>query len=229
VLIDSPLPQLDRLFDYAIPDDLASDAVPGVRVRVPLRSAGRVVDGYLVEVGDPDASDRPLSELDAVVSPVPVLTAGLYALARRAADRAAGSASDILRLAIPRRMVRAEKTWLAAEAPARPEVTEESGAWAREVLSAYPGLAEAVDAGERLAVDAPPSPTQLPDGTPVGSWAVLLAASVATASNFLHIVLQRALNDLFIDPFARYKKLQELLAQRQSAAFIMHYCRARRA
>ena len=184
VLIDSPLPQLDRLFDYAIPDDLASDAVPGVRVRVPLRSAGRVVDGYLVEVGDPDASDRPLSELDAVVSPVPVLTAGLYALARRAADRAAGSASDILRLAIPRRMVRAEKTWLAAEAPARPEVTEESGAWAREVLSAYPGLAEAVDAGERLAVDAPPSPTQLPNGAPVGSWAVLLAAAaVQTLAN----------------------------------------------
>lgn len=177
VLIDSPLPQLDRLFDYAIPDDLAPDAVPGVRVRVPLRSAGRVVDGYLVEVGDPDASDRPLSELDAVVSPVPVLTEGLYALARRAADRAAGSASDILRLAIPRRMVRAEKAWLAGQAPARPEVTEESGAWAREVLSAYPGLAEAVDAGERLAVDAPPSPAQLPDGTPVGSWAVLLAAA----------------------------------------------------
>ncbi|NLP85382.1 primosomal protein N' [Microbacterium sp. CFH 90308] len=177
VLIDSPLPQLDRLFDYEIPDDLASAAVPGVRVRVPLRSAGRVVDGYLVEIGDPDASDRPLSELDAVVSPVPVLTAGLYALARRAADRAAGSASDILRLAIPRRMVRAEKAWLAAEAPARPEVTEESLAWAREVLSAYPGLAEAVDAGERLAVDAPPSPAQLPDGTPVGSWAVFLAAA----------------------------------------------------
>jgi primosomal protein N' (replication factor Y) len=177
VLIDSPLPQLDRLFDYAIPDDLAAYAMPGVRVRVPLRSAGRVVDGYVVEIGDPDASDRPLSELDAVVSSVPVLTEGLYRLARRAADRAAGSASDILRLAIPRRMVRAEKAWLAAEAPARPEVTEESRDWAREVLSGYPGLDEAIQAGERLAVDAPPSPAQLPDGTPVGSWAVLLGAA----------------------------------------------------
>ncbi|MCP2636940.1 primosomal protein N' [Microbacterium sp. HD4P20] len=181
VLIDSPLPQLDRLFDYSIPDELASDAVPGVRVRVPLRSAGRVVDGYLVEIGEPDASDRPLSELDAVVSPVPVLTPGLYALARRAADRAAGSASDILRLAIPRRMVRAEKAWRAAEAPATPAVSAESSAWALEVLSAYPGLDEAIDAGERLAVDAPPNPAQLPDGTPVGSWAVLLAASAVHA------------------------------------------------
>ncbi|MET0976594.1 MAG: hypothetical protein ABWX82_13090, partial [Leifsonia sp.] len=42
VLIDSPLPQLDHLFDYAIPDNLAHLAQPGVRVRVPLRSANRV-------------------------------------------------------------------------------------------------------------------------------------------------------------------------------------------
>ena len=35
VLIDSPLPQLDRLFDYAIPPALRADAVPGVRVKVP--------------------------------------------------------------------------------------------------------------------------------------------------------------------------------------------------
>ena len=33
VLIDSPLPQLDRLFDYAIPDELAADVQPGVRVQ----------------------------------------------------------------------------------------------------------------------------------------------------------------------------------------------------
>ena len=85
VLIDSPLPQLDRLFDYAVPPELAAEAVPGARVRVPLRSAGRVVDGYLVELGELDPDGRPLSELDAVVSPTPVLTPALYALARRAA------------------------------------------------------------------------------------------------------------------------------------------------
>lgn len=176
VLIDSPLPQLDRLFDYAIPDALATDALPGVRVRVPLRSAGRMVDGYLVELGEPDASDRPLSELDAVVSPVPVLPARLYALARRAADRAAGSAGDILRLAIARRMVRAEKAWIAADPPATPEVAAESAAWAASVLAEYPGFTAALADGERLAVDAPPSPA-VHDGAAVGAWAVLLAAA----------------------------------------------------
>jgi primosomal protein N' (replication factor Y) len=177
VLLDSPLPQLDRLFDYEIPADLVADAQPGVRVRVPLRSAGRVVDGLLVELGEPDASDRPLSQLEAVVSPVPVLTPALYALARRAADRAAGSAGDILRLAIPKRMVRAEKAWLAAEAPTRPHVESQDVGWASEVLAVYPGLADALDRGERLALDAPPVPSQLGDGTVVGSWAVLLAAA----------------------------------------------------
>lgn len=177
VLIDSPLPQLDRLFDYEIPDELAPDALPGVRVRVPLRTAGRVVDGLLVEVGEPDASDRPLSQLEAVVSPVQVLPPSLYALARRAADRAAGSAGDILRLAIPKRMVRAEKAWLAAEPPARPVVGDTDAAWAEEVLAVYPGLAAALDGGERLALDAPPVPARLDDGTVVGSWAILLAAA----------------------------------------------------
>ncbi|QIG40717.1 primosomal protein N' [Microbacterium sp. 4R-513] len=179
VLLDSPLPQLDRLFDYAIPRELDADAKPGVRVRVPLRSAGRVVDGFLVERVIEDPGDRPLSELDAVVSRVEVLTPGLYALARRAADRAAGSASDILRLAIPKRMVRAEKAWLAAPAPEAPVI--EQGAWIDRALDAFPRLAEGLDEGHRLAVEAPAKLVTVPDAAggalSVGAWAELLAAA----------------------------------------------------
>ena len=179
VLLDSPLPQLDRLFDYAIPEGLAAEAVPGVRVRVPLRTAGRMVDGYVVEVETQDAPPRPLSDVDAVVSPVQVLPPRLYALARRVADRAAGSASDILRLVVPRRMVRAEKAWLAADPPSRPEVAPAASGRADEVLSRYPGLADALDANVRVAVDAVPHPVRLASGEPVGGWAVLLAAAAA--------------------------------------------------
>ncbi|MFT4213061.1 MAG: primosomal protein N', partial [Microbacterium sp.] len=166
VLLDSPLPQLDRLFDYEIPAELADAARPGVRVKVPLRTAGRVVEGYLVEVGEAADADRPLSTLDAVVSPAPVLPPALYRLARRVADRAAGSASDVLRLAIPRRMVRAEKTWAAAPAPVPVEVPAAQVAWARQVLAAYPGLEAALTAGERVALDAPPRLVALPGGAP---------------------------------------------------------------
>src|SRR6478609_579201 len=97
ILLDSPVPQLDRLFDYAVPGALDADAQPGVRVKVPLRSAGRMIEGWVIERAEVEPGGRPLSEVASVVSPVPVLPASLYALARRVADRAAGSASDILR------------------------------------------------------------------------------------------------------------------------------------
>ncbi len=174
VLIDSPLPQLDRLFDYGIPASLAAEAQPGVRVRVPLRSAGRVVDSYLVELADSD-DPRPLSDLEAVVSPVAVLPHRLYELARRVADRAAGSASDILRLVIPKRQVRVEKAW--DSAPESPVVAADDIVWAEGILDAFPGLSEALLAGERLAIDAPPRPATDASGSTVGAWALLLAAA----------------------------------------------------
>lgn len=120
VLLDSPLPQLDRLFDYRIPERWQESAVPGVRVLVPLRSAGRQAKGYIVEVVDEVGYDGVLSELDEVVSPARVLDPHVFTLIRRATDRAAGVASDLVRLAVPPRQVRVEKAWLArrAESPA---------------------------------------------------------------------------------------------------------------
>ncbi|KQR25322.1 MULTISPECIES: hypothetical protein [Microbacterium] len=174
VQLESPVPQLDRLFDYAVPHPLVADIAPGVRVKVPLRSAGRMMDAFVVEVVADDGSERPLSSIEAVVSPMPVLPERLYTLARRVADRAAGSVSDVLRLAVPRRMVRAEKAWAAAPPPDAPEVVPAARERSDVELRAYPGLAEALDAGERLAIDAPPHPH--PE-LPRGAWADLLAAA----------------------------------------------------
>lgn len=167
VLIDSPLPQLDRLFDYAIPADLADDVAPGVRVKAPLRTAGRMIDGFVVELGTEDDADRALSELDAVVSSARVLPERLYRLARAVADRAAGSASDVLRLAIPKRMVRAEKSWL--QRTDAPDPGSATPAWPDE-LAAYPELSDRLAAGERVAVDAVPRPD---------AWARLLVAAAS--------------------------------------------------
>ncbi|MDO9591461.1 MAG: primosomal protein N', partial [Microcella sp.] len=123
VLLDSPLPQLDRLFDYRIPDQLREQAVPGVRVLVPLRSAGRQAKGFIIELADEVGYEGVLSELDDVVSAAPVLDPAVWRVIRRAADRAAGVASDLVRLAVPPRQVRVEKAWLArrdeSEAAAR--------------------------------------------------------------------------------------------------------------
>ncbi|WFE39694.1 primosomal protein N' [Micromonospora sp. WMMD998] len=113
--MDVPLPHLDRPFDYLVPETLDADARPGVRVRV--RFAGQLVDGWLLErVAE---SDHPkLAYLEKVVSPVPVLSPEVARLARAVADRYAGSLADVLRLAVPPRHARAEKSATAADAPA---------------------------------------------------------------------------------------------------------------
>lgn len=173
VVVDSPLPQLDRLFDYAIPQRLAEECRPGVRVTVPLRSAGRVLQGFVVETDVEPDPERALAELETVVSAAEVLPARLHRLARAVADRAAGSEIDVLRLAIPRRMVRAEKAWLARESTGAAAV---DAAPSRERLAAYPGLNDALAGAERLVVDAPPGV----EGR-VPAWARLLAdAAVST-------------------------------------------------
>lgn len=174
VQLDSPVPQLDRLFDYAIPHPLVSEVVPGVRVKVPLRSAGRMMEAYVIEVVADDGTERPLSSIEAVVSSMPVLPQRLFTLTRRVADRAAGSVSDVLRLAVPKRMVRAEKAWLAAPPPEAPVVVEAARVRADAVLAPYAGLVDTLDDGGRVAVDAPPHPS---GDQPRGAWADLLAAA----------------------------------------------------
>ncbi|PTA43863.1 primosomal protein N' [Micromonospora sp. RP3T] len=115
--MDVPLPHLDRPFDYLVPEALDADARPGVRVKV--RFAGQLVDGWLLERVAESAHPR-LAYLEKVVSPVPVLSPEVARLARAVADRYAGSLADVLRLAVPPRHARAEKAATAAEAAEAP-------------------------------------------------------------------------------------------------------------
>jgi primosomal protein N' (replication factor Y) len=106
IAVDVPLAHLDRPFDYLVPERLAAAAVPGCRVRV--RFAGQLTGGYLLERAA--ASEHPgrLAYLERVVSPEPVLSPEIAALAREVADRCAGTLADVLRLAIPPRHAGAE-------------------------------------------------------------------------------------------------------------------------
>ncbi|WBB57501.1 primosomal protein N' [Verrucosispora sp. WMMD573] len=117
VCVDVPLAHLDRPFDYLVPQALSADAVPGVRVKV--RFAGQLVDGWLLERTERSEHPR-LAYLDKVVSPVPVLAPEVARLARVVADRYAGSLADVLRLAVPPRHARVEKEALTQATPADP-------------------------------------------------------------------------------------------------------------
>ncbi|THG33585.1 primosomal protein N' [Naasia lichenicola] len=167
MLIDSPLPQLDHLFDYRVPDGLIGQVQAGMRVRVPLRVARRIADGFVVETAATTEVPGGLSELEALVSAQPVLTAEVFALARAVADRSAGNASDVLRLAIPKRYVREEKAWLARETVpdfTRPDSPE---------LTGY-GDDAAIQPGSRIALSALTGLVEI-GGEWIGEWAITLA------------------------------------------------------
>ncbi|MFE4542903.1 primosomal protein N' [Arthrobacter sp. NPDC056727] len=130
VLIESPLPHLDRPFDYSVPADLDDDAQPGVRVRV--KFSGQELGGYILDRVQESDAGQPLVPLHRVVSPVAVLTPALQELAGRVAARYAGTVSDVLRVAIPPRVVKVEKELadaepaVPAELPATPAATDHS-------------------------------------------------------------------------------------------------------
>jgi len=145
VAVDVPLAHLDRLFDYAVPDEVDAQAQPGVRVRV--RFSGRLVDGFIVERVQESEHAR-LAPLQRVVSPVPTLTPEVLGLARAVADRYAGTLPDVLRAAIPPRHARAESHVLAKDAapPALPDEVDLT-AWGDYVDG--DAFAQRLVAGER--------------------------------------------------------------------------------
>ncbi|MFC7765456.1 primosomal protein N' family DNA-binding protein [Leucobacter soli] len=197
VLLDSALPQLDHLFDYAVPEELAEELCAGQRVRVPFRSQRRHSHGYVIGFSAQSDFGGELQPIAEIVGPVPQLSPDVWRLARSVADRAGGSAGDILRLAIPQRMVRVEKQHLAAAIgdesgpdEGGPGEGEPDEAAPDEGAGAGPGtapraefvpeqpeceLAELLVDGGRLCITASHGPERLATGEWVGGWAVRLA------------------------------------------------------
>ncbi|WP_100445003.1 primosomal protein N' [Glycomyces xiaoerkulensis] len=104
--MDQPLPQLDRLFDYRIPEDLVGRVRPGCRVRV--RFGRRKLSGHVIDLKRTSDFEGKLLWISDLVSPEPVLTGEVARLARAVADRYAGTLADVLRLAVPERRGRVE-------------------------------------------------------------------------------------------------------------------------
>ncbi|MFI2471924.1 primosomal protein N' [Nocardia xishanensis] len=115
---------LDRDFDYLVPPELDEIAQPGVRVRV--RFAGRLVDGYLLARLTHSEHVGKLVKLERVVSAERVLTPEILRLATAIAARYAGTRADVLRLAIPPRHARTENGGTKKTAAADPTPDESS-------------------------------------------------------------------------------------------------------
>ncbi|HEU5045864.1 MAG TPA: primosomal protein N' [Nocardioidaceae bacterium] len=130
VLVDVPLAHLDRPFDYLVPASMHEQVTDGCRVRV--RFAGQLVDGYVVERVEESEHAGRLAPLARAVSPEPVLAPEIATLSGTLAARYAGTRSDVLRLAVPKRHAATEKR------PSQP-ATPPSGTGAGRVWDAYQG------------------------------------------------------------------------------------------
>ena len=174
IVVDMPQAHLDRPFDYLVPEKLADQAQPGVKVRV--RFAGMLIDGFLVErVAE---SDHPgtLRYLERVLSTEQVLTDEMLSLARAVADRYGGTLADVLRLAIPPRHAATEAkaaTGSDGRDPANRLPRPDPGPWTR--YPAGPAFLDAIAAGRpaRAAWTALPGP----------AWPDEIARAAVTAAS----------------------------------------------
>jgi primosomal protein N' (replication factor Y) len=128
VAVDSPLPHLDRPFDYLVPAELDESVVAGSRVRV--RFAGRLIDGWVLQRLAASEHDGRLTYLERGLGQLPVLTPDTTALVRAVADRWAGTFADVLRLAVPPRHARAEGA-RSTDEPAAMPVPPDAAGWGR--------------------------------------------------------------------------------------------------
>lgn len=173
VRIDSPVPHLDRPFDYRVPESLVDTVDVGSRVRV--RFAGRLVNGIVVGIGPTTDHPGELRTLERVMGPEPVLTPDTLALVQSVAERWAGTFSDVVRSAVPPRHARAEKV---AVSPCvwRSAPPDTVTVWSD--YTAGPALLR------RLAASASPSPVRAVwSAAPAGDWCRDVAALVDTVTS----------------------------------------------
>jgi len=166
VAVDSPLPHLDRPFDYELPEALSGVTV-GTRVRVPF--AGRLVSGVVVSAEDRE-SVHPVKPVRSAGA-LPSFTPEALELARDIASRYAGSLWDVLRLMAPARVASVEKYAWDEWAPST--MTDAD----TEVL-----VASALEAGLPTARGDRALWPATPWGSQVAPTEALLGTAIATAS-----------------------------------------------
>jgi primosomal protein N' (replication factor Y) len=173
VMVDSPLPQLDKPFDYLVPEKLAEACLVGSLVKVKMH--GRRLDGWVVGLSDQTEFSGKLASIERVVSAVPPLNTETIALVRETADHYLGSFADVVRAAVPPRHARAEAHMLANPlAPTKWQLVADGG-WA-EVKA---GLA----LRQRIKGQTKPQPWAVWQAVPTHPWASDIAALVSDAQH----------------------------------------------
>ena len=118
VVLETPVPHLDRTFDYLVAPEL--DAAAAVGTRVTVRFGAQESHGWVWERARTTTHLGPLAPVQRVHSDLPVLTPATMALVEAVAVRCAGTRSDVVRLAVPPRHASTERSEREAPGPALP-------------------------------------------------------------------------------------------------------------
>ena len=85
VLVELSSKNIDKIFDYSVPDDLASNMKIGIRVTVPF---GRLtLEGFVLDIKDSNDSDIELKEIISIVDEDIVLNDELLNLGKIMRDK----------------------------------------------------------------------------------------------------------------------------------------------
>lgn len=190
MLLDTPLPQLDHIFEYRVPEHLLGLISPGFKISVPLRGGNRFAEAYVISVANAAEFSGELQFVNKLISTLPIIQPETFALARQVADRQAGSASDVLRLTVPARYVRTEKAFIAQSSPCPP--------FAGSVPLPSSKLLASLVPGDRFALHvAPDTPTsQSACGTPDFVQQVLHLAAVELSQGRSTIIVVPDFRDI---------------------------------
>ncbi len=113
--VDSGVLHLGSPFDYAVPLKISDEVQVGVRVQVPFN--GREVEALVLERLDSTHVTGVIKEITKVLSPHPVATVASLELFAAVSRHWACNPFDIVRSAIPSRVVNVDKSFLVQQQP----------------------------------------------------------------------------------------------------------------
>ena len=211
--IQSNLPQLDRLFDYAIPDSLQDVARIGSRVRVMFGRSKKPLDAFIVDFPTESEFKGRLSEVIEVVGNTQTLQPKVFQLCQQLADRSASTLGELLKLAIPAHMPR---SFASHQDPT-------SGSDSQVLVNAAGGTSESsllVEAGAKSFVLVEPREVE-------ADWAAVGRTVPAWSKLFVDLATQNLFSGkstiILVPDFREHQRLLDALSQAGYIDYVANY------
>lgn len=103
---------VDRPFDYGVPESMAEHVQIGLRVIVPFGIKNMLIEGFVVETGISHSNAKSLKDIDSIVDISPVFDQSTWTLAKWMHDKYLCTYIDAIRVMIPTGTTVKFETWV---------------------------------------------------------------------------------------------------------------------